>query len=240
MSNPVIRRFDEQERVLEGEPMTINGTIQITVFLTLLVFVSAAFVWSRYSLGYLDLAIMLTSAGGIVGFITGLIVCFTRTKYLIPVYAVAEGLFLGGISAVMEASYPGIVSQAVAGTFAALFSMLILYKLGVIKCTDKFRSVIFISTCSVLAVYLVDFIGRLFGYAIPLINTSSNVGIFSSIIVIAIAALNFIIDFDFIEKGAQRLLPKDYEWYGAFGLMVTLIWLYIEILKLLLKLDERR
>ena len=114
MSNPILNeKFTEQERVLQGEPMTVNGTLQITAFLTVLLIAAAAFVWSRFTLGYTDLATMLTGGGAIVGFILALIICFTRTKVLVPVYAVCEGLFLGGISATMEASYPGIVSQAV-------------------------------------------------------------------------------------------------------------------------------
>lgn len=241
MSNPILNeKFTEQERVLQGEPMTVNGTLQITAFLTLLLVAAAAFVWSRFTLGYTDLATMLTGGGAIVGFILALIICFTRTKVLVPVYAVCEGLFLGGISATMEASYPGIVSQAVVGTFAALFSMLVLYRANIIKCSDKFRSVIFIATLSVAVIYLVDIIGHFFGYAVPMINTSSNFGIGFSLVVILIAALNLIIDFDFIERGAQNFLPKDYEWYGAFGLMVTLVWLYLEILKLLAKMSDRR
>ena len=241
MSNPILNeKFAEQERVLQGEPMTVNGTLQITGFLSILLVAAAAFTWSRFTLGYTDIAVMLTGAGTIVGFIIALIIAFTRIKYLVPVYAVCEGLALGGISATFEASYPGIVSQAVAGTFAALFSMLILYRAKIIRCTDKFRSVIFISTLSIAAIYIVDFIGHFFNYSVPMINTSSMFGIGFSVIVIVIAALNLIIDFDFIERGAQNMLPKDFEWYGAFGLMVTLVWLYLEILRLLAKLQYRR
>ena len=241
MANPILNQnYVEQERVINGEVMTVNGTLQITGFLGLLLLASAGFVWSRYSLGYTDIATMLTGGGILVAFICGLIVAFTRNKLLIPVYAVAEGLGLGGISAVMETSYPGIVSQAVAGTFAALFSMLLLYRTGVIKCTDKFRSVIFISTLSIMAIYIVDFIGHFFHMSVPLINTASTAGIAVSAVIVVIAALNLIIDFDFIERGAQNMLPKDMEWYGAFGLMVTIVWLYLEILRLLAKLNSRR
>lgn len=241
MANPILNNnFGSQERVLEGEPMTINGTLQITAFLGLLLVAAAAFVWSRYTLGYMDLAVMLTGGGVIVGFILALIIAFTKNKYLVPVYAVCEGMALGGISAVFEASYPGIVSQAVAGTFAALFSMLILYRTNAIRCTDKFRSVIFISTLSIAGVYLINIIGSFFGLHVPLINSSSNAGIAISAGVCIVAALNLIIDFDFIERGAQNLLPKDYEWYGAFGLMVTIVWLYLEILRLLAKFSDRR
>ena len=241
MANPILNEnYAAQERVLQGEPMTVNGTIQITAFLGLLLVASAEFCWSRFTLGYTDMGMMLTAGGAIVGFILALVIAFTRVKYLIPVYAACEGLFLGGISASFEASYPGIVSQAVAGTFAALFSMLILYRAKLIQCTDKFRSVIFIATCSIAVLYLINFIGHFFHYAVPVINSSSNFGIAFSIIVVIIAALNLIIDFDFIERGARNMLPKDMEWYGAFGLMVTIVWLYLEILRLLAKLQDRR
>lgn len=240
MSNPILNQnFTEQERAINGEVMTVNGTIQVTAFLGLILLVAAAFVWSRFSLGYTDIGLMLTSGGAIVGFILALIIIFARVKILVPVYAACEGLFLGGISATMEASYPGIVSQAVAGTFAALFSMLILYRANIIKCTDKFRSVIFIATLSIAAVYLINFIGSFFSMQVPLLNSSSTAGIAISAFIVVIAALNLILDFDFIEKGAQAMLPKDMEWYGAFGLMVTLVWLYLEILRLLSKISSR-
>lgn len=240
MSNPMLNeKFTEQEHVIQGEPMTVSGTIQVTAILGILLIAAAAFVWAKFAAGYTDFAAMLTTGGAIGGFIIAMIVIFARTKFLIPVYAVCEGLFLGGISAIFDKSYPGIVPQAVLGTFAVMFSMLALYSLKVIKCTDKFRSVIFISTCSVAVIYLVDFIGHFFNYAVPVINTASNGGIIFSLVVIVIAALNFIIDFDFIERGAQNMIPKDYEWFGAFGLMLTLVWLYLEILKLLAKLNDR-
>lgn len=243
MANPIMKLEEhnaEQERVLYAdEVMTVNGTLQITAFMGLILVMAAGFVWTRFSAGYTDLGVMLTSIGGIVGFISALIIAFGKVTALVPLYAACEGLLLGGLSAMFENSYPGIVSQAIAGTFAALFSMLILYRARIIKCTDKFRSVIFISTASVAMIYIVDFIGRLFNHAVPIIHTATNAGIGFSVIVIAIAALNLIIDFDYIEQGAQRMYPKKYEWYGAFGLMVTLVWLYVEILNLLAKLNSR-
>ncbi len=240
MSNPILNeKFSEQEHILQGEPMTVNGTIQITAFLGVILVAAAAFVWAKFTAGYTDFAQMLTIGGGIGGFVLGLIVAFTRTKFLVPVYAACEGLFLGGISAIFEMHYPGIVPQAILGTFATLFSMLALYRLGIIKCTDKFRSVMFIATASIAVIYLVDIIGHFFHYSVPLINTASNFGIGFSLVVIVIAALNLIVDFDFIERGAQNMLPKDFEWYGAFGLMVTIVWLYIEILRLLAKFNDR-
>ena len=241
MSNPILNdnRFNEQERILEGMPMTINGTIQITAFLGLLLICAASFVWSRISAGYTDMGMMLTGGGFIVGFILALIISFTRNKILIPIYAVCEGCALGGLSAILEAQFPGIVIQAVAGTFAALFTMLALYKMRLIQATDKFRSVIFISTASIAAVYLVDIIGSFFGLHVPLINSTSAGGIAITLLIVVIAALNLILDFEFIEKGEQMMLPKDFEWYGAFGLMVTLVWLYVEILRLLSKINRR-
>ena len=250
MTNPIIKieeRNAEKEASINlrdvvvdaSQVMTVNGAIQITAFMGLILVIAAAFVWQKFAMGYTDIGNTLMFLGGIVGFITALIICFARVTALVPVYAAFEGMFLGGISAIFENSYPGIVAQATAGTFAALFSMLILYRAGLIRCSDKFRSVIFISTASVAVIYLVDIIGRFFGYAVPIINTATTGGIAFSLVVIAIAALNLIIDFDFIEQGAQKMYPKKYEWYGAFGLMITLVWLYVEILKLLSKLNNR-
>ena len=242
MANPILNEnnFREQERVLDASPMTVNGTIQITAFIGLLLVVSASFVWSKMTAGYTDLAMMLMGGGLIVGFVLALIITFTRIKYLVPVYAVCEGCALGGISAIFESQYPGIVTQAVAGTFAALFAMLALYRAGLIKATDKFRSVIFIATASILGIYLVDMLGRwLLHMQVPLINSASPAGILISLVIVCVAALNLILDFDFIERGEKMMLPKDFEWFGAFGLMVTLVWLYIEILNILAKLNRR-
>ena len=243
MSNPVMKKLSEQferETVIDGGSlMTVNGSIEKTAIMGLILFVSAALVWSKFSAGYTDIGAMLTGVGAIAGFITALIVIFARVKVLIPVYAALEGFFLGGISAIMESSYPGIVSQAVFGTFMTLFAMLVLYRANVIRCTDKFRSTVIISTASIAGIYLVDIIGHFFGYSVPVINEASTWGLLFSIVVVVIAALNLIIDFDFIEQGEKYMLPKDYEWFGAFGLMVTIVWLYLEILKLLAKMNRR-
>ena len=240
MANPILNdRFTQAEGVINGQVMTINGTLDKTFLLFLCALLPAAYTWNQFMSGFTDKAYMLMTVGAIVGFIFALIVAFTRNKYLTPLYAVCEGLFLGGISAVFNAQYLGIVIQAVLGTFASMFTMLGLYRIGVIKCTDKFRSIIFIATISVAVLYLIQWIGSFFHYSIPAIFGSGTIGIGFSVIVVAIAALNLILDFDFIEKGAQAMLPKDYEWYGAFGLMVTLVWLYIEILRLLAKLRDR-
>ena len=242
MSNPIFKREENmlQEQVVHADQiMTINGTINVTATFGLIMVLAAAYTWTRFAAGYTDLATILTYGGAFIGFILAMIIIFARQFKLIPIYAIAEGLFLGGISAMFESAYPGIVFQAVIGTFAAFFTMLATYKMGLIKCTEKFRSTIIISTISIALVYLINFIGGFFSYAVPVLNSTSNLGILVSAVIVIIAALNLILDFDFIEKGEQRMLPKSYEWYGAFGLLVTIVWLYIEILKLLAKLNRR-
>lgn len=240
MANPILNdRFTEAEGVVGGQIMTINGTLDKTFLLFLCALFPAIYTWNQFMAGFTDKASMLMGIGAIVGFVLALIISFTRNKFLTPLYALCEGLFLGGISAVFNAQYPGIVIQAVIGTFATMFTMLGLYRMGVIKCTDKFRSVVFTATMSILVLYLIQWIGSFFHYSIPAIFGAGTIGIGFSLIVVGVAALNLILDFDFIERGAQSMLPKDYEWYGAFGLMVTLVWLYIEILRLLAKLRDR-
>ena len=242
MSNPVFNQnVIQNERVLDAEPMSINGAINKTFFLFFILLAASLVVWDLFFKGYTDKVAML----GVVGFVTSLIsfvvIMFNRNALPIaaPVYAASEGLLLGGISAMIEARYPGIAIQAIGLTFACLFSMLLLYRLKIIKCTEKFRSVLFISTLSICGIYLINLIGSFFGLQIPQIFTSSSFGIGFSLLVVGIASLNLIIDFDFIEQGAQRMLSKNFEWYGAFGIMVTLVWLYIEILNLLVKLKDR-
>ena len=240
MSNPVLNeKFLENERVLQGEPMSINGSISKSFILFGILLVAAAYTWFLMASGYTDMAGMLAVGGAIAGFILALIIIFTRKAMhvLTPLYAICEGFFVGGISAMFEASYSGIVFQAVTATFAAVFSMLALYRTGLIRATEKFRSVILISTMSIAVIYLIQIIASFFGRGIPQIFTSSNLGILFSLFVVAIAALNLILDF---ERGSQAMLEKQYEWYGAFGLMVTVVWLYIELLKLLAKLNSRR
>ena len=240
MANPILNdRFTQAEGVVNGQVMTVNGTLDKTFLLFLCAILPAFYTWNQFMSGFTDKAYMLTTIGAIVGFIFALIVSFTRNKFLTPLYAMCEGLFLGGISAVFNAQYPGIVIQAVLGTFAAMFAMLGLYRIGAIKCTDKFRSIVFTATLSIAVLYLIQWIGSFFHYSIPAIFGAGTIGIGFSVLVVAIASLNLILDFDFIEKGTQAMLPKDYEWYGAFGLMVTLVWLYIEILRLLAKLRDR-
>ena len=241
MPNPILnQRFSESETVLDGAPMTVNGTITKTFFMLVILSVSALYVWNMFARGFVAETQTYMTVGCIVGLVLALIISFTRTAFLVPFYAAAEGVVLGGASALFESQFPGIVFNAVTGTFLALFSMLFLYKIKAIECTDKFRSVMFISILGIFAVYLVDFIAHFFGYSVPGLYSAGPVGIGISVVIVIVAALSFITDFNFIERGAQNMLPKSYEWYGAFGLMVTLIWLYMEILRLLAKVNSRR
>ena len=156
-----------------------------------------------------------------------------------PIYALFEGLFLGGISATLEARFPGIVIQAVGLTFGTLFGLLLAYKSGLIKVTENFRLGLFAATGGIFLLYMASFVMSFAGMRIPYIHESGLIGIGFSGFVVVIAALNLVLDFDFIESGSENRLPKYMEWYAAFGLMVTLIWLYVEILHLLTKLRSR-
>jgi uncharacterized YccA/Bax inhibitor family protein len=180
--------------------------------------------------------------GGIGGFIIALVTIFKRTwaPYTAPIYAVLEGLFLGGLSAFFESKYPGIVIQAVALTFGILIALLLAYKSRLIKPTENFKLGVVAATGGIFIVYMITFILNLFGVPVGYIHNSSTLGIVFNLFVVVIAALNLVLDFDFIEQGAASDAPKYMEWYAAFGLMVTLIWLYIEILWLLARIAGRR
>ncbi|MEI6916230.1 MAG: Bax inhibitor-1/YccA family protein, partial [Armatimonadota bacterium] len=180
--------------------------------------------------------------GLIGGLITSLVIIFVKTTapYLSPVYALLEGLAIGGISAFANASYPGLVLPAVMLTFATLGALLFLYQTRIIRATDKFKMGVVGATGAIFLVYMLTFVLGLFKIQIPLIHSSGLIGIGFSLFVVGIAALTLVLDFDFIENGAAQNAPKYMEWYGAFGLIVTLIWLYLEILRLLMKLQDRR
>ncbi len=252
--NPVLNartfeNFGLQQRDLaaEGAPvttMTVTGTANRTMFLLALAFCSACFTWSRTFDGMEQgaaSAMPWVFGGLIVGAISALVICFKQTwaPTLAPVYALAEGLFLGGVSASFEAQYPGIVIQAVAGTFGTMAALLLAYQSGLIRATENFKLGIVAATGGICFVYLISMIGSLFGFPIPFIHSAGPIGIGFSVVVVVIAALNLVLDFDFIENAAERGAPKYLEWYGAFALMVTLVWLYLEILRLLAKLNSR-
>lgn len=222
----------------ESEQMTIKGTINKSLFMVLLIFAAGSISW-KMVIEAQALSMQIVMGGAIVGFILALVTIFSP-KYVqitVPLYAVAEGLFLGGISAIYNSLYNGIVVQAVLLTAATLFLMLSLYRSKIIRATPALRRGIIIATGAILIVYLFNFLFSLFGGSgLTVIYSNGIMGIGFSLLVVGIAAFNLILDFDNIEKGAQMGYSKKYEWYGAFGLMVTLIWLYIEILRLLSKL----
>jgi uncharacterized YccA/Bax inhibitor family protein len=181
------------------------------------------------------------AVGAIGGFITALITTFSprRSAITAPIYAVLEGLFLGAISALFEARFPGLVMRAVLLTFGVFGVMLMLYRSGTIQVNNKFRTIIIAATGGIALVYLVSFVVSMFGVNISFLYDSSPLSIGISLFVVAIAALNLILDFDMIVQGSYAQAPKYMEWYGAFGLMVTLVWLYLELLRLLSKLASR-
>ena len=156
-----------------------------------------------------------------------------------PIYAVLEGLFLGGLSSMFEARFPGIAVQAIFGTFGTMAGLLLAYRTGLIKATENFRLGVFAATAGIAMLYLVSIVMGFFGKSIPFIHQSGAIGIGFSVFVVIIAALNLVLDFDFIEKGEEVGAPKYMEWYAAFGLLVTLVWLYVEMLRLLSKLRSR-
>jgi uncharacterized YccA/Bax inhibitor family protein len=225
--------------------MTIQGTAQKTFILLLIAFATAGFTWMRVMNGgavNFAAAAPWVVGGCIVGLICSLVICFkpTTAPVMAPVYAAAEGLFLGGLSATFESRYPGIVVLATGCTFGTLAALLLAYQSGLIRATENFKLGMFAATGGLALMYLVSFVGSFFGFGIPFIHSSGLIGIGFSVFVVVIAALNLVLDFDFIEDAARRGAPKHLEWYGAFALMVTLVWLYIEILRLLSKLSDRR
>jgi len=222
------------------EVMTIGGAVNKTAIALVLLVLAAAYTWN---LGTANPAMLggLTMVGALGGLVVAMVTVFKQSWAPIttPLYAVLEGLVLGGVSVLTEAQYPGIVAQAIFLTFGTLGALLIAYRTGLIQVTDRFRAGVFAATGGIMLFYLVGFAMSFFGASIPLVNTSSTFGIAFSVIVVGVAALNLVLDFDFIETGARAGAPKYMEWYAAFGLMVTLVWLYLEMLRLLSKIQRR-
>jgi len=228
--------------------MTVNGTVNKTAVCLLLLLATASWTWG------LSVADPLTGQSNptaaapwmMVGLVGGFLVAMVTTfkkewaPVTAPAYSALEGLALGGMSAIFENRYPGIASQAVFLTFGTLGALLLAYRSGLVRASDNLRLGIFAATGGIALIYLVNFAMSFFGSGIPMIHSSGPIGIAFSVVVVGVAALNLVLDFDFIEQGAEHGAPKYMEWYGAFGLMVTLVWLYIEILRLLSKLQERR
>ena len=231
--NPAFtKNFTGSYDIPVNERMTLDGAVNKTGILLSLCFGGAFVGWNIPTL-------MIPAA--IVGFVLALVTIFrspAKAGSTAPLYALSQGIFLGGITMIFDTQFPGIAIQAIGLTFGILASLLFCYKSGIIKPTENFRLMVFSATVGIGIVYLVSILINLFGSGkeVMMIHSSGPVGIGFSLFVVGIASLNLVLDFDFIEEGAEKGMPKYMEWYGAFSLMVTLIWLYMEILRLLAKL----
>lgn len=219
--------------------MTVSGTINKSFILLLLLISTSLITWNLAFAGYNPMLFII--GGAVIGMILVLVSSFKPhlSGYLAPAYALFEGLFIGGVSAIFEAMYPGIVIQAVGGTFVTFVVCFALYKYNIVQVTEKFKSVVIAATLAIAVYYLISWLLTMFTSFQPVHYGNSMMSIGISVFVIVIAALNLFLDFDQIEKGAQQRMPKYMEWFGAMGLMVTLVWLYIEFLRLLSKLSSR-
>jgi uncharacterized YccA/Bax inhibitor family protein len=241
--NPTLspKIFNQAGLATSEAAMTVQGTVNKTAILLALTTLSAAYTWQLFWKGDVSSANAWLYGGAIAGFILAIITSFKPAWSAVtaPLYAVFEGLFIGGLSSMFEMRFPGIVIQAVMLTFGTLAALLGCYTMGFIRATNGFRRGVFAATGGIALLYVVSMILGLFHVQIPGIFGNGPVGILFSLAVVIIAAMNLVIDFDMIEQGAQQGAPKYMEWYCGFGLMVTLIWLYLEILRLLSKLNRR-
>jgi len=231
------------DQAVSGEAMTLTGTVNRTGILLICVVATAAWSWNRFFNAPASATVLpLMWIGLVGGFIVAMVTTFKKewSPVTSPIYALLEGLALGGISAMFELRYPGIAIQAVGLTFGTLFVLLMAYHSGLIRVTEKFKLGVVAATGGIAVFYLVQFVLGFFGVRFAAINGSGLLGIGFSVVVVIVAALNLILDFDYIESGVSTGAPKYMEWYGAFALIVTLVWLYLEILRLLSKINSRR
>lgn len=244
--NPTLseKSFEQTLSQSQGDTMTVRGTMNKFGFLMLMVMAGAFFAWNWFNAGKNIGSLMMFGALG--GFGVALMIIFKKqwSGYLAPAYAILEGLFVGAISAyfnfLFQEKYPDIIMHAVLITFGVAAGMYLLYSLQLIRVTQKFRSVVMIATAGIAIFYLLTWILSFFDVQFAFLSSGSTFGIVFSLAVIAVASLNLLLDYDMIEQGAAMGAPKYMEWYGAFGLLVTLVWLYLEILRLLAKLNSRK
>lgn len=225
-----------------GETMTLEGTVNKTGMLLLCAVATAAWTWHlAMNPATLGLDSLLLIVGLIGGLIFALITAFKKewSPVTAPIYALLEGLVLGGISAMLNVRYPGIAIEAVCLTFGTMFVLLLAYRSGMIRVTQKFRLGVVAATGAIFLFYMAEMVLGFFGIHFAAVNGNGALGIGVSLVIVVIAALNLVLDFDFIESGVAAGAPKYMEWYGAFGLMVTLVWLYLEILRLMAKFRSR-
>jgi uncharacterized YccA/Bax inhibitor family protein len=243
-ANPALKeRTFTDVRAAAGEPaMSLQGTATKSLLLVLVTVFSASFTWNAVASGNVGILMPAVLIGGIGGFIVALITVFKpkASPYTGPIYAALEGLLLGGISAMYNARFQGLPAQAVALTFGVFIALLIVYRTGLIKATENFRLGVVAATGGIMVMYLISFVLSFFGVRMAFLHDSSPLSIGISLVIVVVAALNLVLDFDFIERGVEHRAPKYMEWYAAFGLLVTLVWLYLEMLRLLAKLQGRR
>jgi uncharacterized YccA/Bax inhibitor family protein len=229
--------------VAAGDRMTLQGAINKSFLLLVVLMATAFYPWSQFAATGDASAVGPTTLIGLVGgLITALIISFkpTTATYLAIPYAALEGLVLGGISAILERRYPGIAIQAVGLTFGVLAVLLLAYSMRIIQATQRFRTIVIGATGAIALLYLVSMVLGLFHVSVPFLNSSSPLSIIVSLVICGVAALNLVLDFDMIESGARQGAPRYMEWYSAFGLLVTLVWLYLEVLRLLSKVRDNR
>jgi len=244
--NPTLseKAFQKTGYIDYGNAMTVGGTLNKFGFMFLMLMGTAFYSWKEFARDGNVQALILGGALG--GLVVALVIIFKKewSPYLAPLYALLEGLFIGAISANYNAAFatkmPNIIMNAVGLTFGTAIAMYLLYSFRIIRATQKFRAIIFTATAGIAIFYLIAMVVRMFGVQMAFLHEGSAMGIGFSLLVVAIAALNLILDFDMMEQGAAAGAPKYMEWYGAFGLMVTFVWLYLEMLRLLGKLSDRR
>lgn len=234
--NPALNQSTFQNLINDNTSMTLEGTANKSLIMFVLAVISGVIGWRLQEFDS-TLGIRIILAAVTLGFILSMVLIFKKkmAPVLAPVYALLEGVALGGISRQYETAFQGIVLQAIFLTAGIFLSMLLLYRCRIIKATENFKLGIAAATGGIALFYLVAFIGSFFSLNMPLIHDSSFMGIVFSLLVVMIAALNLVIDFDFIEEGVKAQAPAYMEWYASFGLFVTLVWLYLEILRLLAK-----
>ena len=244
--NPTLseKAFKNTEYIDHDNSMTVSGTLNKFGFMFLMLMGTAYYSWKEFATG--GNVQPLIWGGAIGGLVVALVIVFKKewSPYLAPLYALLEGLFIGAISAYFNEAFaakmPNIIMNAVGLTFGTAIAMYLLYSFKIIRATEKFKSIIFTATAGIAIFYLIAMVSRMFGVQMAFLHEGSAMGIGFSLVVVAVAALNLILDFDMMEQGAAAGAPKYMEWYGAFGLMVTIVWLYLEILRLLSKLAGRK
>jgi uncharacterized YccA/Bax inhibitor family protein len=238
-TNPILERADFDVAPGASGAMTLRGTVNKSAILLILTIVGAVYTWSASRGGYSSAGMGYATIGAIAGFILAMVTCFKQdwSPITAPIYALCEGLFVGGISAMYEARTGGITIQAVMLTFGTFAGMLFLFQGNILRATPMFMKIVIGATLGIMLTYLLGFILSLFHITLPIFG-GGQMGLIFSLAVVVIAALNLIIDFEFIQQSAESgAAPKYMEWYGAFGLLVTVVWLYISILRLLANLN---